>query len=277
VTVAALMGHRWLDTTAIYTQSAGSGRGGAEASRSGSIPGIDLETAELSGECLSIGGIGMDIEASTYYFERPGDHADRVLEVAKARALERDVKQVVVASTRGQTGVKAVEAFKGTGIDVVVVTHQTGHRGPGTQQLTDENRKRLQDLGVRVVTGTDAFEGGVGLGITRRQARGAARPPRETISMMSYLYPTIPPVARIVASVLRVFCQGVKVAVEVTLMAADAGAIPVDRDVVAIAGTGNGADTALLLRPANTTNFLDLDIHEIIAKPFTKARPTRGD
>ena len=60
-----------------------------------------------------------------------------------------------------------------------------------------------------------------------------------------------------------------KVAVEVTLMAADAGVIPVDQAIVAIAGTGRGADTAIVIQPANTTNFLDLDIHEIIAKPYT--------
>jgi hypothetical protein len=238
---------------------------------------LEIERQASGESILSIGGIGIDMEATTYYFESPGNHTDRVLEVAKAKALRQDVKHVVVASTRGQTGVKAAEAFKDTDIEVVVVTHQTGHIGPGVQQLTDGNRKRLQDLGVMVVTGTDAFEGGVGLGITRRRITEAARPPGETISMMSRLYPTIPPVARIVASVLRLFCQGMKVAVEVVLMAADAGAIPVDRDVVAVAGTGRGADTGLLLRPANTTNFLDLDIHKIIAKPFTKARPTRGN
>jgi hypothetical protein len=66
----------------------------------------------------------------------------------------------------------------------------------------------------------------------------------------------------------------VKVAVEVTLMAADAGVIPIDRDIIAIGGTGgDGADSALLLKPANTTNFLDLDIKEIIAKPKSKTRP----
>ena len=75
------------------------------------------------------------------------------------------------------------------------------------------------------------------------------------------------------ASVFRLFCAGLKVAVEVTLMAADAGAIPVCKDVVAIADSSRGADTAILIKAANTTNFLDLDIHEIIAKPFTKDRP----
>ncbi|MEA3345548.1 MAG: pyruvate kinase alpha/beta domain-containing protein [Chloroflexota bacterium] len=216
----------------------------------------------------------MDIEATTYYFESPGNYTDKVLEVAKARALERGIKQIVISSTSGKTGLKAAEAFGDTGIEVVVVTHQTGHAAPGVQLLTEENRKRLNDLGIMVVTGTDAFEGGVGLGITRRRIpeTEAARPSPETISMMSRMYPAVPPVARTVASVLRLFCQGVKVAVEVTLMAADAGAIPVGRDVIAIGGTGgDGVDTALLLGPANTTNFLDLDIHEIIAKPFTKA------
>jgi hypothetical protein len=215
----------------------------------------------------------MDVEAVTYYFENRGEqNTDKTLELAKARALERTVKHVVVASTRGVTGVKAAEAFQDTGIEVIVVTHQTGHIGAGVQQLTDENRNKLETLDITVVTGSDALEGGIGLGITRRQTTDAARSTAETrsmVSLMRRMIPTIPPVVRIVASVLRLFCQGMKVAVEVTLMAADAGVIPVDQAIVAIAGTGRGADTAIVIQPANTTNFLDLDIQEIIAKPYT--------
>lgn len=215
----------------------------------------------------------MVTEAVTHYFENRGEqNTDKILELAKVRALERNVKHVVVASTRGITGVKAAEAFKDTGIEVIIVTHQTGHIGAGVQQLTDENRKKLETLNITIVTGSDALEGGVGLGITRRQTTDATRLTPETrsiASLMRRMNPTIPPVVRIVASVLRLFCQGMKVAVEVTLMAADAGVIPVDHVVVAIAGTGRGADTAIVIQPANTTNFLDLDIHEIIAKPYT--------
>lgn len=215
----------------------------------------------------------MVAEAVTHYFENRGEqNTDKTLELAKVRALERNVKQVVVASTRGITGVKAAEAFKDTGIEVIIVTHQTGHIGAGVQQLTDENRKKLESLDITIITGSDALEGGVGLGITRRQTTDATRPTPETQGMASLIRrmnPTIPPVVRIVASVLRLFCQGMKVAVEVTLMAADAGVIPVDHAIVAIAGTGRGADTAIVIQPANTTNFLDLDIHEIIAKPYT--------
>jgi hypothetical protein len=61
--------------------------------------------------------------------------------------------------------------------------------------------------------------------------------------------------------------EGTKVCVEITLMAADAGLIPVDKDIVAIAGTGRGADTALRIKPANTARFFDLKIKEILAKP----------
>jgi hypothetical protein len=215
----------------------------------------------------------MVAEAVTHYFENRGEqNTDKTLELAKVRALERNVKHVVVASTRGITGVKAAEAFKDTGIEVIIVTHQTGHIGAGVQQLTDENRKKLESLDITIITGSDALEGSVGLGITRRQTTDATRPTPETQGMASLIHrmnPTIPPVVRIVSSVLRLFCQGMKVAVEVTLMAADAGVITVDHAIVAIAGTGRGADTAIVIQPANTTNFLDLDIHEIIAKPYT--------
>jgi len=66
---------------------------------------------------------------------------------------------------------------------------------------------------------------------------------------------------------LRLFGEGMKVAVEIVAMAADAGLIPVDRDVIAIAGTGRGADTAIVIRPANSKNLFDMTIREIIAKP----------
>ncbi len=61
--------------------------------------------------------------------------------------------------------------------------------------------------------------------------------------------------------------EGTKVCVEITLMAADAGLIPADRDVVAIAGSGKGADTALRIKPANAARLFDLRIREVIAKP----------
>ena len=50
-------------------------------------------------------------------------------------------------------------------------------------------------------------------------------------------------------------------------MAADAGAIPVDKDVVAVAGSGRGADTAVVIKPAYSHTLFDMYVREIIAKP----------
>ena len=71
----------------------------------------------------------------------------------------------------------------------------------------------------------------------------------------------------IVRDTLYRFCQGMKVAVECVLMAADAGLLDLQQEVVAVAGTGTGADTAIVCRPATPRKFLDLEIREILAKP----------
>jgi hypothetical protein len=63
------------------------------------------------------------------------------------------------------------------------------------------------------------------------------------------------------------FGQGMKVVVEIVAMAADAGVIPVNKDVIAIAGSGRGADTAIVVQAANTHRLFDTVIKEIIAKP----------
>jgi len=51
-------------------------------------------------------------------------------------------------------------------------------------------------------------------------------------------------------------------------MAADAGLISTDKDMIAIAGTGKGADTALRILPANASRFFELRTKEVIAKPI---------
>jgi hypothetical protein len=75
--------------------------------------------------------------------------------------------------------------------------------------------------------------------------------------------------AKIMAQTLRIFGEGMKVAVEIVSMAADAGMMPSDRDVISIAGTGKGSDTAIVVRPANSIRTFDVKVKEIIAKPIT--------
>jgi hypothetical protein len=50
-------------------------------------------------------------------------------------------------------------------------------------------------------------------------------------------------------------------------MAADSGLIRTDEDIIAVAGSGRGADTAVVMKPAHTHDFFDLRIKEILCKP----------
>ena len=181
---------------------------------------------------------------TTYFEETGGANTDAVLAIAKKRADELDVDAVVVASTTGTTAVKAARLFKGQ--TLVVVSHCAGFKGPNTQELTDENRKLLRELGVSVHTATHAL-GGIGRAIRRE-------------------YKTMQ-VDEIVGNTLRLLGHGLKVACEISAMAADAGLVRTDREVVAIAGSSRGADTAIVVQPANVHDFFALRIKEILCKP----------
>ena len=201
-----------------------------------------------------------------YFEESKPENMEIVLELVKEKAQEKGVKYVVVASTRGMTGVVAAEAFKGSGVNVVVVTHQIGPRGP---ELLPENEEKIKAAGGRIVTCTHAF-GGVGSSLRRFPPREPGQPRPEPF------WPAyVPSTGDLIANVLRLFSQGMKVCFEITVMAADAGAIPIGENVIAVAGQGRWADTAIVLKSANTTSFFDLDVGEILAKPITKRVPRK--
>jgi hypothetical protein len=189
-------------------------------------------------------------EKKVTYYQSP-DEADTETTFlrAKERAESLGIREVIVASTTGRTGVRACQIFKG--FKLVVVRHHTGFRTPGVQQMTPENEKAILASGARIVTAGHAFSG----------VERAIRAKRNTIGPLELM-----------ADTLRLFGYGTKVCMEITVMAADAGEIPVDRPVIAIAGTGEGADTALVIRPAHSNNFFDLFVKEIIAKPSEPAK-----
>ncbi len=183
---------------------------------------------------------------SVLYFEKPGkEWTDDVLKLCKEYAESQGIRDIVVASTTGETGAKASEVFKG--YNLVVVTHVAGFREPGKVELLEEYRKKIRENGGKILIATHALSG-VERSIRRK-------------------FGTIGPV-EIIANALRLFGEGTKVCVEIAVMAADSALIPVDKDVICIAGTGRGADTALVIRPAHSTNFFDLRVKKILCKPL---------
>ncbi len=183
--------------------------------------------------------------AQTVYFGKSGpENTERTLALARERAEALGIDTVLVATTGGATAVRAAEVF--AGFTVVAVTHSTGFAAPHQQELTPKNAAALTRTGVHILTTTHAF-GGVGRAVRKK--------------LGTY------EVEEIIAFTLRIFGQGMKVVAEIALMAGDAGLVPENKPVLAIAGTGQGADTAVILYPTHAQTFFDLEFTEIICMP----------
>ncbi|MBP8614013.1 MAG: hypothetical protein KBI40_04060 [Firmicutes bacterium] len=181
----------------------------------------------------------------TVYFEEPGRaNTQETASIALKRAKELGVKNIVVASNTGYTA----RFFTNADISVTCVTHQSGFREPGTNEMSQDERKNLEAQGVKVLTTTHLF-GNVERAVTNK---------------FGGLYP-----GGIISHALRMFSQGTKVAVEVAVMALDAGMIPYGETVISVGGTSGGADTALVLLPSHSNNIFDTQVLEILCKPLS--------
>lgn len=190
------------------------------------------------------------VEGRVCYFERPGpENTPDAARFAVERATALGLDTVVVASTSGRTALQFLEAARGTGLHIVVVTHVVGFKAPGEWEFDPATAQVLRSAGVTIVSGSHVLSGLERAFSASPKVGGGSR-------------------SEAVAEALRrLIAVGLKVAVECTLIAADQGAVPIDREVVACGGTGSGADTVVVVRPANTSRFFDCQVREIVAMP----------
>jgi hypothetical protein len=179
---------------------------------------------------------------------------DAVIDAASRRLEAGDIRHIVVATSTGETGTKFLEALAGRDVNLVCVTHHAGFREGDALDLVPEHEAALRAAGAPILVATHALSG-----VSR--------------SISTQFGGTTP--VEVIAHTLRLFGQGMKVCVEIAVMAADAGLIPTDRDVICVGGTGRGADTAVVLRPAHMNRFFDLRIREILCKP-SDIQPNAG-
>ena len=178
------------------------------------------------------------------YFDKTGkvNTKDTAVLALKA-AAEKNIKYIVAASSRGETAKLLKNSDE---LNIICVTHANGYPETGKSEMSQEIRNELADMGIKVLTTTHVLSGAE-RGISK--AFGGAYP------------------VEIIAHSLRMFGQGMKVCVEVAVMALDAGLIPYGEPIIAIGGTGKGADTAVIMTPSHASSILETKIHEIICKP----------
>lgn len=181
-------------------------------------------------------------------FEKPGKmNTSETLDIAIERAKQLDT-ELVIATTKGDTILEAMEKAKAAGYtgQIVAVSHVHGSLKPGEDPIA-ETREALLAGGVKIVTATHLLSG-----VERAMS-----------TKFGGIYP-----AEIIAHSLRMLSQGVKVTVEIAAMALDAGTIRYGSPIVAVGGTGRGADTAAVITPAHGNNIFATRVHEILCKPY---------
>jgi uncharacterized protein len=188
------------------------------------------------------------VESTIVYFEKAGPaNTDETLRLAIDQARRRGIKKIVVASTRGFTARKAATLVQGSSVRLIVIPHQYGFTD--SQLFPPDLVAELEHQGHKVHFGTMLFhtDGLYGSGA-----------------------------AEALAMILRTVCQGLKVAVECVLMAADGGHVARGEEVVVISGTRRGADTAVVAIASTSQNLHELHITEIVCKPLQTRSWARG-
>ncbi|AHM57928.1 hypothetical protein EAL2_808p04240 (plasmid) [Peptoclostridium acidaminophilum DSM 3953] len=178
------------------------------------------------------------------YYESIGKvNTKSTVDLAIKAAGEKNIKNIVVASSSGDTA----GLFKDRNdINVVCVTYVNGFSEPGKKSMQQEVKDELEGVGIKVLSTTHVLSGA---------ERGISR-------AFGGTYPV-----EIMANTLRMLGQGVKVCVEVSVMALDAGLIPYGEPIIAVAGSGKGADTAVIVTPSHASSIFETKINEIICKP----------
>lgn len=176
-----------------------------------------------------------------FLFEKQGfKNTEKVLELVKIKGEKLGIKTCVLPSSTGFTIEKAIEIL--SDFELIVVTLGAGY----PKQFPEELKEKYEKKGVKFVKAAHAF-GSIGRGVRQK--------------FKTYQNDEI------MAGTLKILGAGVKVAVEISLMATDAGLLDTEKNVIALGGVSQGVDSALILRPSHTHNFFETKIREIICKP----------
>ncbi|WP_458453537.1 pyruvate kinase alpha/beta domain-containing protein [Methanobrevibacter sp.] len=181
------------------------------------------------------------------YFDKEGeDNTDELIKAVKDKLeISPNINKILIASATGESALKLKGAID-EDIEIINVTHHMGFSGENESDISEEMIRKLEDVGIKTYFGMHAFSGAA-RGVTNKY--GGYSP------------------LDVVADTLRMFSHGVKVAAEISIMAADAGLINVGEEIIAIGGRGHGIDTAVILTPENAKDLFKIKFHEIIAMP----------
>ncbi len=183
------------------------------------------------------------------YFKEAGiKNTDETLNLAKERAIELRIRNIIITSTTGLSAEKAMDVFKNLNINLIVV-------GMQKDRFSEKVINHLKQEGHHMIFPSDFKQ---------------PRPGK------------IPPYANVI---LRRFCEGMRAAVHIALIAVDLDLVPEREELIAIAGTGRGTripyeggggvDVAIVIEPTKSDDFFKpkalkedrRQIREVLCRP----------
>jgi hypothetical protein len=189
-----------------------------------------------------------------YYFDEPGaQNTDDVLKAVVKYIEQVEMEYLIIASTSGKTALKFAEGLNSEKIKIICVSEPPSRKIFGDQWpcIDPEIKRRLEALRVIVVD------------------RVPYKFHDSVLELAKWYFP-VP--EHIVGDTLAfVGGQGLKVAVEAMFMAVQAGYVEPNKDVLAVAGYGGGADTAIVVKTCFPETLFSsdpekrLEVREILA------------
>jgi hypothetical protein len=165
------------------------------------------------------------------YYESPGKvNLDQTLELVKEKLAELKIKDIVLATSTGFTARKALEALKGTDVKLTIVSVD---KEWWNEALNHDVIGKLEKAGHKLCFMREISP-----------------------------YPFFKTASPYIKAAYSRLSSGLWVAVFSLFFAVDQGFVSTDKDIIAIASY----DTALVVKPATSENFLDFKIREVICK-----------
>jgi hypothetical protein len=199
-----------------------------------------------------------------HFFEKPGEeNTSGVIKAVVKRAIESDIDAVIVASISGRTAIKVAKHLKERNLKIKAVCVS----GPPSWEMYPEykfplikekERKKLKELEVQIIDWIDEpFKTVVFRNWWEKKTIEVRRPESDLFWM----------------TLICVGGHGFRTAVEVIFMGVEAGVIKVGERVIGVAGTGEGADSAIVMKASRFEDTVGPDpvkrlkIEEILAMP----------
>lgn len=148
------------------------------------------------------------------------------------------IRNIILASTTGKTGLAALDIFNNKKYNVIIVKHCPGY---DYRDMTKDVKEKIQKQ-FKLLQSTEPF-GGLDISIGKKY---------------NLINPTH---LGLIEDVLKIIGEGFKVCVEIAMMVVDAGIIKDGELVASIAGSGGQIpDTLVIAKATSSTNLFQFKV-----------------